>query len=114
MIRRPPRSTLFPYTTLFRSSPGIHLDRDVGSARVGDERREVALPLELGDDRRDPAPAEPPELGERPLQQLADRRVARPGEGPPQGGATNPAQRPPGRPLPSDRVRRRPPPQALH
>src|SRR3712207_7295222 len=22
MIRRPPRSTLFPYTTLFRSSPG--------------------------------------------------------------------------------------------
>src|SRR2546430_8967034 len=23
MIRRPPRSTLFPYTTLFRSHPGI-------------------------------------------------------------------------------------------
>src|SRR3712207_7960122 len=23
MIRRPPRSTLFPYTTLFRSSPGM-------------------------------------------------------------------------------------------
>src|SRR5258707_3094154 len=23
MIRRPPRSTLFPYTTLFRSSPGF-------------------------------------------------------------------------------------------
>src|SRR5256885_5416543 len=23
MIRRPPRSTLFPYTTLFRSSPSI-------------------------------------------------------------------------------------------
>src|SRR2546430_12384238 len=23
MIRRPPRSTLFPYTTLFRSYPGI-------------------------------------------------------------------------------------------
>src|SRR5258708_30233719 len=23
MIRRPPRSTLFPYTTLFRSSPAI-------------------------------------------------------------------------------------------
>src|SRR3712207_7578443 len=23
MIRRPPRSTLFPYTTLFRSSPGV-------------------------------------------------------------------------------------------
>src|SRR5256885_7319788 len=28
MIRRPPRSTLFPYTTLFRSQagPGEHLD----------------------------------------------------------------------------------------
>src|SRR3712207_7053878 len=24
MIRRPPRSTLFPYTTLFRSSSGAH------------------------------------------------------------------------------------------
>src|SRR5258708_10337019 len=25
MIRRPPRSTLFPYTTLFRSKRGLHL-----------------------------------------------------------------------------------------
>src|SRR2546426_5465741 len=25
MIRRPPRSTLFPYTTLFRSTPNAHL-----------------------------------------------------------------------------------------
>src|SRR5438445_13082874 len=24
MIRRPPRSTLFPYTTLFRSTPWLH------------------------------------------------------------------------------------------
>src|SRR2546429_2779404 len=29
MIRRPPRSTLFPYTTLFRSLPGI-LDTQAG------------------------------------------------------------------------------------
>src|SRR5260370_20108312 len=28
MIRRPPRSTLFPYTTLFRSLPGGHHRRD--------------------------------------------------------------------------------------
>src|SRR5688572_32544591 len=27
MIRRPPRSTLFPYTTLFRSRPGTHAAR---------------------------------------------------------------------------------------
>src|SRR2546426_5845460 len=26
MIRRPPRSTLFPYTTLFRSAPGTKAD----------------------------------------------------------------------------------------
>src|SRR2546425_1628816 len=29
MIRRPPRSTLFPYTTLFRSSMGMSQDFDV-------------------------------------------------------------------------------------
>src|SRR2546427_3713207 len=28
MIRRPPRSTLFPYTTLFRSAPGDAHDVD--------------------------------------------------------------------------------------
>src|SRR2546422_7174186 len=28
MIRRPPRSTLFPYTTLFRSRPGTPLSLD--------------------------------------------------------------------------------------
>src|SRR5256885_10437861 len=26
MIRRPPRSTLFPYTTLFRSRPQVRID----------------------------------------------------------------------------------------
>src|SRR5947207_8647092 len=30
MIRRPPRSTLFPYTTLFRSHFGPHLHHDGG------------------------------------------------------------------------------------
>src|SRR5947209_18483390 len=29
MIRRPPRSTLFPYTTLFRSLTGEILDADI-------------------------------------------------------------------------------------
>src|SRR2546422_8392267 len=28
MIRRPPRSTLFPYTTLFRSAPVAHADNE--------------------------------------------------------------------------------------
>src|SRR3712207_8980892 len=31
MIRRPPRSTLFPYTTLFRSRECIGRDRGVGA-----------------------------------------------------------------------------------
>src|SRR5690348_17813202 len=31
MIRRPPRSTLFPYTTLFRSIRQYHNPADVGS-----------------------------------------------------------------------------------
>src|SRR5256885_6505395 len=32
MIRRPPRSTLFPYTTLFRSDPGKEV---VGAVELG-------------------------------------------------------------------------------
>src|SRR3712207_7713412 len=48
MIRRPPRSTLFPYTTLFRSAPGVvdevdddalhpafvHMDHDAAGGRI--------------------------------------------------------------------------------
>src|SRR3712207_7658648 len=51
MIRRPPRSTLFPYTTLFRSLVG---------ALVADQVEHVALPVAdlrrggLGEVRRDP------------------------------------------------------------
>src|SRR2546427_7630400 len=38
MIRRPPRSTLFPYTTLFRSLPPNQLGSAPGAAVPGDER----------------------------------------------------------------------------
>src|SRR2546430_12710696 len=47
MIRRPPRSTLFPYTTLFRSTPRAcpHLLRTAGSfARTPSRRSRVRLP----------------------------------------------------------------------
>src|SRR5947199_6464264 len=37
MIRRPPRSTLFPYTTLFRSQDHLH----AGRHEVGDQRRDA-------------------------------------------------------------------------
>src|SRR5258708_19723094 len=48
MIRRPPRSTLFPYTTLFRSreSGNFRLDREmagVGPARSRDEGPRLLL-----------------------------------------------------------------------
>src|SRR3712207_8907417 len=43
MIRRPPRSTLFPYTTLFRSQ----------AAREGDPDRH-RLPQQVGERDRDP------------------------------------------------------------
>src|SRR5690242_21305901 len=62
MTRRPPRSTLFPYTTLFRSRPGegVEADRllrprgaDLPEEVRGSERR-VAAELDL-DRRREPA-----------------------------------------------------------
>src|SRR3712207_9484776 len=34
MIRRPPRSTLFPYTTLFRSAAPVAADRGAGVTRT--------------------------------------------------------------------------------
>src|SRR3712207_9347032 len=49
MIRRPPRSTLFPYTTLFRSrllDDGLHGDPDVGGA-VREEDARAGLPVAL-------------------------------------------------------------------
>src|SRR2546430_5729671 len=56
MIRRPPRSTLFPYTTLFRSR--LKGDRDRRSVGVAREHahggRDVAQ--ELGVDRRSRRP----------------------------------------------------------
>src|SRR2546426_3704599 len=41
MIRRPPRSTLFPYTTLFRSL-ALHLDDAGAAVAVGPQRARVA------------------------------------------------------------------------
>src|SRR3712207_7845399 len=41
MIRRPPRSTLFPYTTLFRSDPGD--ERYAALACAGRDRPEDVL-----------------------------------------------------------------------
>src|SRR3712207_6866035 len=53
MIRRPPRSTLFPYTTLFRSPGGVFAFQP-GSVRQGRQLREqhVTGGVEAGDAER--------------------------------------------------------------
>src|SRR2546430_10165530 len=61
MIRRPPRSTLFPYTTLFRSD-GARPGKDVGQL----------FPLPELDPHR-PVPAEPSGAGE---DEVTDPRQA--------------------------------------
>src|SRR3712207_7980809 len=56
MIRRPPRSTLFPYTTLFRSGDagveqaGLHATRQGEDARAaGDAAEAVARGAQVGE-----------------------------------------------------------------
>src|SRR2546427_506595 len=65
MIRRPPRSTLFPYTTLFRSLhawpeevEAEHVEEQVAEVRVeehvGDDRPRMRAELERVEGERDP------------------------------------------------------------
>src|SRR2546429_3510681 len=56
MIRRPPRSTLFPYTTLFRS---LDTAPDAARGRIARERKRLHAPLVYvtGCARHDPAAA---------------------------------------------------------
>src|SRR2546422_10523846 len=67
MIRRPPRSTLFPYTTLFRSEiprldaqilgPGQHVGSEL--VRTGDSRpANLQLPQRLRREAAEPAPGD--------------------------------------------------------
>src|SRR3989449_6141442 len=57
MIRRPPRSTLFPYTTLFRSQLAVRLHPEVALYLVEQEpnflrqlEKQTGLELEMRDD----------------------------------------------------------------
>src|SRR3712207_6975338 len=47
MIRRPPRSTLFPYTTLFRSAQAEALDGRVGEVDETQELEHLVAPRNL-------------------------------------------------------------------
>src|SRR4051812_50009428 len=76
MIRRPPRSTLFPYTTLFRSDPEIN-------AKGATDRRNTVLyrMVELKiitKQQADAAVAEPIKLHiKKPKTDCADRKSTR-------------------------------------
>src|SRR2546430_13684817 len=68
MIRRPPRSTLFPYTTLFRSVDGVEGERlGHGAGKLATprgppgERRHANRPLTDGTVRA--APLAQPQIG---------------------------------------------------
>src|SRR5258708_18637383 len=75
MIRRPPRSTLFPYTTLFRSRPVLVGDAEPGVADVEVERlfvldRLVAFLVAFGEDAEGG-------LAQARVAELADRKSTR-------------------------------------
>src|SRR3712207_7542739 len=83
MIRHPPRSTLFPYPTLFRSAPALHLGHrprrvedlhdaaDEEDLSDQDSRRESPVPLQPLDP---PGPAQEgpqaPQRGDRKSTRL--------------------------------------------
>src|SRR2546430_16400278 len=89
MIRRPPRSTLFPYTTLFRSPQGEAVRAGTERCRVHDDRAELTtqLPHQLDHGRgaeqsgprvaAGPATDEAQVAGARPLYRLLQRHDAR-------------------------------------
>src|SRR3712207_7077414 len=85
MIRRPPRSTLFPCTTLFRSRLQPHLDErralvgeQVGEPRLRRSRRLARVEDELRDEVRvvDPRLAAQA-VAQRQPHDVADRKSTR-------------------------------------
>src|SRR3712207_8409424 len=85
MIRRPPRSTLFPYTTLFRSGPPLRRPRPARAALpplrrpdpAGLLRRAHRLllrPLPDGRPRARRPPALPPPRSEEHTSELQSRQ----------------------------------------
>src|SRR2546422_6106401 len=72
MIRRPPRSTLFPYTTLFRSRPSMtHICLLCSSS--GRQDRSPAAPESDGRHRAPPSPPRRPSRSEEHTSELQSR-----------------------------------------
>src|SRR3712207_7076179 len=80
MIRRPPRSTLLPYTTLFRSGVGEHaglFDRHSGHLSDGEERSVTPgedLAVHLLEELVDPRAAEEVRRSEEHTSELQSRQ----------------------------------------
>src|SRR3712207_8502692 len=79
MIRRPPRSTLFPYTTLFRSQ---HCHEQPRGERGQEESQQEAT-LRSSEERRDsdrpdhqPGQRDRQHLGLRPLDQRSEEHTS--------------------------------------
>src|SRR3712207_9024934 len=71
MIRRPPRSTLFPYTTLFRSPARLDVAvvvGDVGRVEVDPEADPLRQPIPVLYVPEDRLAAEPVEFGDAELR----------------------------------------------
>src|SRR2546430_17113715 len=103
MIRRPPRSTLFPYTTLFRSGRGAHDSRapaDGADHRSDDQDRRQDLPA--GSEAGAPAVAAgraPPPMVAAPKIPGLDLRGPEPPPHPPPARPASPSS-PVGAPSP--------------
>src|SRR3712207_7046372 len=74
MIRRPPRSTLFPYTTLFRSPDGQVVPAGLG----GTEALAEVVPVDqIGRGRVADGRVEMPERSEEHTSELQSRPISR-------------------------------------
>src|SRR3712207_7980712 len=78
MIRRPPRSTLFPYTTLFRSGPAPGAARNGHVLGVGHHPRPVGVRerdvVVLGEEAHRRGGVR---VGQRPVGDVEDRKSTR-------------------------------------
>src|SRR3712207_7355905 len=74
MIRRPPRSTLFPYTTLFRSQRALGGPQRVDRHELGEVAHAVALDVLA---RLEPAHAHGPVGGAQEAEHEPDERADR-------------------------------------
>src|SRR2546426_5856496 len=107
MIRRPPRSTLFPYTTLFRSLSQLSAPADIPIIAVGSaaSHRLAAQVVAAGAADYFALPDDPDDLRDTPAA-AGERRPA------PLGRAAAPHPQAPAHPVPGN-VGGSPPPRAV-